>query len=87
MEARDSTGPNPIDDRLQMIRHRTIGRSEVIRLRLQRVHALQAELWKRMDRLERERRRHEGWLEGRASDGSLRVVGLTRPQPELTGAS
>lgn len=53
-----------MDDRLEMIRHRTAGRSEVIRLRLQRVDALQAELWKRMDRLERERREHEGWLGG-----------------------
>ena len=87
MEGRDSTRLSPLDERLETIRHRTIGRSEVIRLRLQRVDALQAELWKRMDRLERERREHEGLLEARASQASTAADAPNVPRAEMAVAS
>ena len=42
------------DERLQLIRRRSMNRSEIIRLRVERIVALQASLWERMDRLEQE---------------------------------
>jgi hypothetical protein len=43
-------------ERLELIRRQSASRSELIRLRQERVDALRTQLWKRIDRVEQESR-------------------------------